>query len=432
VVAEAVTMLDAETGVVAEMVWLELEQPHLGGAIRRLRHFSNLSQEGLASEIALVCPVERGMCGSWVGRWERGEANVSYRYRKCLRDVACAKVALMSPLRRRDFLQELTAMVGGGLLGWASTGTTRYDAKWVDTSSVEGMEELTEHYAAQVWLSDPRRLLPVLHDHITTLRGLLPGVAPQQRRGLQVLIALNSSLAGQLCRQLEERTNALAYWLGAEEMARAAGDGPLLAHALIEHSYLFSQEPHNNPSGDSPRALAMLAAAESAIGGTDAPWLRGWLAAKQANELSCLQDRTGTLRALDQAESALARASGPPAGYFIPWGNRARLEGGYRGACMVRLQDPAADRILEGAIASTDVRFKAHHGAMLLDLAVAHAQQGDVEAACHDLSTALGIADSIGKAAGTRGVANIVQRSLTSFDSPAVNHLRERLLVQAA
>ncbi len=150
-----------------------------------------------------------------------------------------------------------------------------------------------------------------------------------------------------------------------------------------------------------------------------------WLHVRQAEECAVVGDAHAVDRHLDRAQSALGAASAQGDGLFSAF-DQAWLSG-FRGSCALLLDRPhEATTILEETRAA-NLTLTSQRSAVLTDLAVAYARQGEVDQACSLM------ADSVEVAAQSHFV-ELVQRvtgarhHLAAWEgTPAVRQLDDRL-----
>jgi hypothetical protein len=128
---------------------------------------------------------------------------------------------------------------------------------------------------------------------------------------------------------------------------------------------------------------------------TDAnPSTRAWLVTLEAEAHALAGDERPTPRALDEADTAMARVgeedtSRRPRVVFF---NRNYLKG-ERGVALARLEQPeAAQAVLEDALSSLDPEAVKTRPRLLTALATAHLRQGNIDEACRLGGDALGLA----------------------------------------
>jgi ATP/maltotriose-dependent transcriptional regulator MalT len=264
---------------------------------------------------------------------------------------------------------------------------------------------------------------------LATLRGLVDTTRdPNLRRRVQSLTGEAAVLAGLLSFRQDNRGDARNCLALAEELAEAAMDMPLRAHALAALHSLHSSVPTGGMGGDTRVALAMLDGAATAAKGQGSPQLRLWIHAARAEEHAVLGNDVAARRDLDYAERALSVVQGPAPGFFEHWDTN-RLAG-FRGNCELLLGRPAeAARVLEDVLDQTSPELQGPYACVSADLAAAAASEGDVERACDLLGKGLQVAYESG--AGPDGIDRItgIRRRYLPDDSPATRRLDEQLLL---
>ena len=333
-------------------------------------------------------------------------------------------------VKRRDFLRFTTTVLAGASfldserLSLAMERQTGADARLLDDVAT-----LLEDYNRQFWNVAPRLLLPPVRHLLATLRALIDQTRePALRRRVQSLTGEAAVLAGLLSFRQDNRGDARGCLALAEDLAEAAMDMPLRAHALAALHSLHSSVPTGGMGGDTRTALAMLDEASASAGRHAPPRLRVWIHAARAEEHAVLGDAAAAHRDLGDAEHALSVSQGPASGFFEHW-NPTRLAG-FRGNCELLLGRPAeAANVLQGVLDRTSPELHGPYACVSADLAAAAAGQGDVERACDLLGRGLEVAVEAG--AGPDGIDRIagIRRRYLPDDSAPVRRLDEQLLL---
>lgn len=420
----------------------------IGGRIRQLRDRRQLTQEALAGLV--------GRTRRWLISVEQDEVDLRLsdllRLADALHTPVPELIDLSAPrspsatrattpepaqapspepggydVKRREFIRYTTAMLAGASFLDADrleTAIRRVDQRWLDD-----IRTLLDVYGLQYWTIAPRLLQPVVRSLLATLQGLLSTTQEGPlRRQLQSMAGEAAALAGLIAFRLENRGDARVGFQLAEELAEAAGDQALRAHALTGLHAVYSSVPQGGHGGDTPTALAMLDEAERAAGLDADPLLRTWIHAARAEEHAVLGDAGSSYRDLDAAERALSASGRRETGFFSHW-DRFRLAG-FRGNCELLLGRPReAAATLEESLQNTSPSLLGPFACVCADLAAAYAEQGEIERACSLLARGLAVATQA--EAGPDGIERItgIRNRYIHVDSPAVKDLDEQLFL---
>lgn len=267
---------------------------------------------------------------------------------------------------RRDLLRAL-AMTGAALAAPALDvpGPGR-----VDETDVAQYASLTAHLW-QVYALTPakRRALPLVRDQLDALTEHLGRPQRQAVRQRLCAVAADSfQLAGEIYLDADRDADAAQCYSLAASASREAGDFDLWACALTRHAFLslYDRRPD--------QAAPMLdAAAQVALRGDQELATRHWVQAVRAQALAGLGDLDGCQAALEGAAQVTGTTA--PGGWLRFDDTRLPEE---RGACFTALGRPdlAEAALAEALTADISPRRR---GSVLVDLAVAGVQRGDVE-----------------------------------------------------
>jgi hypothetical protein len=301
----------------------------------------------------------------------------------------------------------------------------------IDVHLLDDLHVVISHYAERWGTVAPRSLLPAVWGHLSALRRMLDGSQPPSiRQHVYVLTAETAALAGWLSHLLDNRGDAYTHWTFARDVARQAGEGPLLAHALVATSVLYStvRRPHDPRRSDG--ALTLLDAADSAVGPGSSPILRSWLLARRGEERAVTGDAAGSARDFEEAARVRAAAPEPGTGVLNHW-DEARLET-WRAHCLVRLGDEAEGiGVLDDVLARMAPSRLYDRSRALIELAAAHASRGrdGVEPACTLLSTAGMLAGRAGLVSHVERIWTVRERLSPWKDTAEVRALDEQLVM---
>ena len=284
-------------------------------------------------------------------------------------------------VRRREFLQGACGLLGAtALMDWDRLVSILNNGSGVDERLVDDLLVVTRSYASRWGEVTPTTLLPLVQRQMAVLQAYL--VNSSRTLGVsQRLLSVSSETAtvgGWLSVLVQNFGDARHYYGLARDLAREADDGPRLAFALGGASSLFSRISSGD---DPPRALQLLQEAAH-VGGPSAPaHMRSWLHARLAEEHAVSGDSNCAAHELEEASVALACATSEKGdGIFVCCGP-GWLDG-FRGNCALLLGDyGTASSILEETLAA-DLSLTSQRSAVMTDLGVAYAQQGEIERAC--------------------------------------------------
>jgi hypothetical protein len=296
---------------------------------------------------------------------------------------------------------------------------------------LDDLHAVITRHAEQWGTVAPRSLLPAVWGHLRTLKRLLgDNQARALRQHVYVLAAETAALAGWLSHLLDNRGDAHAHWTFARDVARQAGEGPLLAHALVATSVLYSNVRRAHDPKRSEGALTLLGAADTAAGSGSSPILRSWLLARRGEEHAVNGDAVASARAFEVAARVRASASDPGADVLSQW-DEARLTT-WRAHCLVRLGDVTEGiGLLDGVLNSMVSSRLYDRSRALIELAAAHSTRGrdGVEPACALLSSASTLAARAGLASHVERVWTVRDRLSPWRDTAEVRALDEQLVM---
>jgi len=433
--------------------------------MRELRQTRGLTQQEVAEGLARLawahdrCAV--GVNADMVSKWERADKQPSRLYRRliCLFfDVDPAEIGLAVQLRsaqswgtvelpgvalaehldteaellkpalasmwkeyvlRRRSMLKLMGLAPLALLPEAVVEPKRVGELRLSALTVAGLEALAEKYQRLYLVTEPSELLIPVLAHIRTASGLLSQRASEGlRHRLLSNYGVVSLLAGRLSFfDVGDPSAARGHLTTALDAARETGDRVLAAAALGHVSFVPAAEKNYVAAGD------YLRGANAAAAKTDAPALRSWLAAVEAEVSTHAGARETALTALDRAVEEIDA----PTSYSLPswfdYYDRSRLDGfrGYTYQMFGKLEE--AELSLEGAVAALPERCAKQRSVVLTDLATVHLDKGEVEQACRTAGTAVQALQRAGYATGTHRL-----REFRSHVEPWKGHRAVRML----
>jgi tetratricopeptide (TPR) repeat protein len=250
------------------------------------------------------------------------------------------------------------------------------------------------------------------------------------QRRLLVLTTETAVIAGYVSYHLHNYGDAEDYFGLADQVARDAGDGPLRAMGLIGRSALYSSVPHGGFGGDPQFALALLREAEAAAGPDASPFLLTWLHCRRVEDFASCGEAFSSDRNLQLAARSFSHVRGRDDGFYYDW-SAGRLIG-YEGSAAVLLKrSEQAPAIVEEPLRRTTARMPSERSFLLIILAAAYADQGEVEQACRVLAEALELAKDAGLSERIRRIKGTRRQHLSRWDTaPCVRDLDARVSVQ--
>jgi hypothetical protein len=451
---------DATDPIVA--FWMRVEQPGLGHAIALMRRKFDLSRTELVDQMSEV--TEDGRVeddGTLVWQWEKGEEGGSRtqsgtRYRRLLALVCKQGMEMMTPLPRREFLQQLAMLANPSLLAAANLlvqaiapppplDLDRIDGillheHGVDHRFLDDVDVMTVTYGQMRDAVAPTVLLQPVGDHRNKLLQALPAAqSDAATTRLQVTAARTSILNGWLMFNLRRFSEALSDWTLAYQLATEANHNDLHAYALACRSRLYSQLHRSDQSVNVATARSLLDAAVTAAAKSADPALRSWILANRAEQLAHAGDEVSSRRDLDAAYAAMTRLGGSDEAFWSRW-SASGIEG-MQGNCARILDHPGeAIRLIENALAGTSTRLRTHMPQLrdlaapilqLHDLAAAYVGAREIDQACRLLADAHEQAWSAGFTEVVARITNLRSTKLTDWSNTnAVRNLDEQLRSQ--
>jgi transcriptional regulator with XRE-family HTH domain len=331
-------------------------------------------------------------------------------------------------MRRRQFL---AGMLGGGAA--LMTGSWAVDPEHLsaalsiptklDSHLVMSLGDLTRTYISVQDRIAPQVLLPAVVQHVRNLRQL-----GEQSGNAEVksLTAQAACLAGWLSFDLENRSDAGAYWVFGADLAAELGASSLYAYALGARTYLHPR-PHWLATRRSIAPGTVLDHAIESATNHAKPGLLAWLHSRRAEEHAISGDSLNAMRSLGAARRAMAMPQTEDRLLFLDrWHDGRMLR--FEGSTAQLLGDhQTAIAALENSLQNLAPQLLPQRAIVLVQLAIAHAGRHDADQACADLMAALDISQQ----ANLAEVDSRIQRARRYLDpwqnSPAVIDLDARL-----
>ncbi|HEX5407434.1 MAG TPA: helix-turn-helix transcriptional regulator [Pseudonocardiaceae bacterium] len=336
-----------------------------------------------------------------------------------------SKVNGLDEMNRRDLLRLVS--VAGTAMALVSAEGVDWDrlagsaGARVDLATVEGYTALNEHLWHVFALSQSKAaMFPFVRQQFDVLTSSLqhPADAATHVR-LCGLIADLLQLAGEILFDGNAYVEAAHCYTLAASAAHEAGAYDLWACAMTRHAFMEVYERR------SEAAVAMLdLAAQLARRGDRELSTRQWVAVVQAQAVAGLGQIDACQRALDVAETVHGLTGQMHASGWLRFDETRLTE--ERGACYVELGRPdlACPALTDALNRAASPRRR---GAILADLAVAGAQQRDVEQLVAYGSGAIELAKQTNSGYVTRKLAPLLPHLGSLADDPRVDHLSEQI-----
>jgi transcriptional regulator with XRE-family HTH domain len=429
--------------------------------LRLQRRLRGWSQEDVAAGLhrlaAELDEAELGVDATMVSRWERGTRRPRPRYVRLLCNLfelpaeqlgivedpdfgslpeQAADALDDDDVGRQDFIRQVSAMLGVAALPmsrfepageepWERLARALRSPGRVDGETLDHLEQVTVALQSLAPTQvAPRTLLGPVTGHLDAITLLLQGAPPPALRArLCSLAAETAGLAGWLRWSLDDADGATAYFRTALDAAHEAGDRALGAWLMGSAA---CQPPHRE---DPQERLRQLRGRTHGFVQADATSdTQVWLAAKEADACAMLGDAAGCLRALDRAETVLARRDREES----PRPRFSAVDetwlGGERGASLARLgMTREARAILQPVLASLGPSSEHDRVWLFTSLASAYAREAEPEEAVRVARLALNGASRLQLEPVLR-VLDSLRSDLAPYeDSPAVREFDQLL-----
>jgi tetratricopeptide (TPR) repeat protein len=257
----------------------------------------------------------------------------------------------------------------------------------LDDGFLDELEGTTRDLLGRSRTSAPAYLLPVVRGQLAVLSTqMVSSPTTTLHRRLHSIAGQTAELAGWLSYLVDNHGDARTFYTLALRLADECGDKITRAMTLTALSLLHSKLGIGNFLGRSGESLDFLDEAHRAAVGSART--ESWVLARRAEERAVNGDLGGSYRDLDQALHAVARMSTQTdaiAGNFD-----STWIAGYRGTCALLLgRAGEAAHNLEEAVSATSPALVADGCVLLIDLAAAYGQSGDIDRACALLTQSL-------------------------------------------
>lgn len=205
----------------------------------------------------------------------------------------------MDGLSRRDLLARISAFAAGLLLPFEVRGGAP-DPEELEAQAAALARRIADHECREHGIDSPSVALGAAQTHFHSIRSALDRI-PRVRQRVRLHRA--ASITARVCALASRCSGADGHrWLTiAEAEAKAANDGPLLAHASMERAWSegMAERFADRPC---PQRLTLVTAALSRTGiGDEQSSIRAWARQERAWELALAGDRHDALVELDMA-----------------------------------------------------------------------------------------------------------------------------------
>jgi hypothetical protein len=241
------------------------------------------------------------------------------------------------------------------------------------------VSSVTGQYRRLEGATPASQLIVPVTSHLQFAKQFLSEEDSTENRNLAAALSEASGFAAWLSFDLHDHTAAQAHYTDAVQYAQRSGSNVLAAYMLGSMSYWAAS------LGNLSEAVRLLGQAKGLE--ISSPTGIAWLATIEATVHATANDGHTALVAIQQAERT--RAAGPSWPWLTSF-DAAKIAG-YRGACHLRLDQPAdAQRALHEAISAARPGPKAR-ALLLSDLADAYLRQHKVDTCCQCISQAFDI-----------------------------------------
>ena len=219
------------------------------------------------------------------------------------------------------------------------------------------------------------------------------------REPLAALLSEMHTLAGWQALDLGDMTQAWQHYDHSRAAAAQSNSIPHESHAVAEQAFVLIDAA---ATGD---AIDLLDGARRRADTTSPRILRSWLAAAHGEALAAHGDRTASLHAFDHAADLLPNDPTDERPYVaLDTVHLAR----WRGHALARSGHPDAINVLTNALARLDPSFVRAETALHVDLATAHAANGDRDEARTHADQATQLAAQVGSARQRRRITTLL------------------------
>lgn len=262
----------------------------------------------------------------------------------------------------------------------------------VDQELLDDLRSLTAIFGSNRYQLSPTSVLPLIHAHVAALRELLTHAGSNGAWGeIARLAGYSAVIAGQLWLGLAKPEESAGCFAFAEALAHEADDDRVMAAAMASRSLGYTLARLAGQAEASRSAIQLLDAAnDRLVHISDSP-LRLWLLGCRAWERAAVGEAHGAYRDLETAEKGVPKIEWSVDTFLSQWGSELGDVGfvAYRGKTALLLGSPAEGLSLLADAADRVPRGSLIRPALLIDMAIAWAERGEVERACQLLGEAV-------------------------------------------
>ncbi|HKR48368.1 MAG TPA: tetratricopeptide repeat protein [Pseudonocardiaceae bacterium] len=311
---------------------------------------------------ALNLPIAtRASLKTKLSRWENGKEQPSEIYRRLFREIygrTNAELGFPDDPEEDPEAAELRTRLAV--------------ARTVDRETVDIFRRQVDHARHVDRRFGGLTQLDQLRTQIDHVHQLLTYRAGPHRPALAGVMVEASTLAGWQALDRAALGQAWTHYERAKTAAREADSPALLAHATAEQAFVLLD------LDETTAAVEQLAHARSIAHGNTTPLLRAWLVAAHGETLAAAGHADDAQRAFDTASGLLPVDPVDPALPFLFLGD-SHLDR-WRGHALARIGAPDAIDQLTAALTHLPADFIRARSGLLVDLAYAHAANGDRDA----------------------------------------------------
>jgi hypothetical protein len=228
-------------------------------------------------------------------------------------------------------------------------------------------------------------------------------LAPGTREPLAALLSEMHTLAGWQALDLGDFTQAWQHYEQSRSAAAQSGSIPYESHTAAEQAFVLIDAAATSDAVD------LLDGARRRADAISPRVLRAWLAAAHGEALAAHGEHTASLHAFDHAAHLLPNDSTEERPYVaLDTVHLAR----WRGHALACLGHPDATAVLTDALNQLDPTFVRAETALRVDLAIAHAANGDRDEARSHANHAARLATQVGSARQRRRIKTLTGKPI--------------------
>ncbi len=225
-------------------------------------------------------------------------------------------------------------------------------------------------------------------------------LAPGTREPLAALISEMHTLAGWQALDLGDLTQAWQHYEHSRAAAAQSGFIPYESHAAAEQAFVLIDAAATRD------AIDLLDHARRRADATSPRTLRAWLVAAHGEALAAYGERTASLHAFDHAAQLLPSDPLTDERPYVALDTVHLAR--WRGHALARFGHPEAAAVLTDALSKLDSTFIRAETALRVDLATAHATNGDQDEARAQADHAARLATQVGSIRQRRRIKTLL------------------------